>query len=382
MSRIVLIIAACLAATAARAETRTIQAEKVASITIGGDVSANVDTDASLNGSIRLIGDALDCVSVTEGVDAQINTSGCGDSLGHLTVLLPRDLIVRLTHDSGETVSVGNIDGPVFEATVNRDGDLKIGNARTLQLTVHGSGDTTVGSTSGALSLRLDGSGNVHLNEARGVVDAQLHGSGDLTIGSIDGAAANFTINGSGNVRVENGSISALKGVISGSGDMVIGGTVSVADLSANGGGDIHVTRVTGVIHRHASGGSDIVVNESAGSDIEGSIERAVDNANFDASNGVHVVVGHSVSNVLGHVIAGIITLLLLFFAWRTIQRHGGLQSWTQPRGRGVVTEPTNPDVLAVRDRLARLDARLGRVEGYVTSREFELQRKFRELEK
>jgi hypothetical protein len=115
MTRIALAIAACLAATAARAETRTIQAEKVASITIGGDVSANIDTDASLNGGIRLIGDALDCVSVTEGVDAQINTSGCGDSLGHLTVLLPRDLIVRLTHDSGETVSVGTIDGPVFE---------------------------------------------------------------------------------------------------------------------------------------------------------------------------------------------------------------------------------------------------------------------------
>ncbi|MEJ0049113.1 MAG: hypothetical protein WDN04_25610 [Rhodospirillales bacterium] len=73
---------------------------------------------------------------------------------------------------------------------------------------------------------------------------------------------------------------------------------------------------------------------------------------------------------------------MILFAIWRTVQRNGGLaQLQNRFRSSGEPAQPTHPGVIAVRDTISRLESRLARVEGYVTTREFDLQRKFRELD-
>ena len=72
--------------------------------------------------------------------------------------------------------------------------------------------------------------------------------------------------------------------------------------------------------------------------------------------------------------------VLVLFICWRIVRRAGGLSGLRrQWRGGGAAT-PSHPAVLALGETMTRLEQRLGRLESYVTTREFDLTRKFREM--
>jgi hypothetical protein len=70
----------------------------------------------------------------------------------------------------------------------------------------------------------------------------------------------------------------------------------------------------------------------------------------------------------------------VLYISFRIIKRGGGLDGLRTTFRSGPPPGPSNPGVLALCERITQLDQRLGRLEGYVTTREFDLNRKFREL--
>jgi hypothetical protein len=88
----------------------------------------------------------------------------------------------------------------------------------------------------------------------------------------------------------------------------------------------------------------------------------------------------HTSSHWFGHLVALVLVGVMLFFVWRIVRRGGGiagLRSAGRQPGPGA---PLHPGVVAVCDIMARLEQRLGRLETYVTTREFDLNRKFREM--
>jgi hypothetical protein len=92
--------------------------------------------------------------------------------------------------------------------------------------------------------------------------------------------------------------------------------------------------------------------------------------------------IGSAVGSAVGHVLAGMVVLGVLIAVWRTVMRNGGpnvlrdrFHSSTTPAA------PRDPGVIALCELMASLERRLARVEIHVTSREFDLNRKFREID-
>jgi hypothetical protein len=200
---------------------------------------------------------------------------------------------------------------------------------------------------------------------------------------------------GSGDAVFGKGSIGALRAQLTGSGDLAVAAGVATADLSATGGGDIHIAHVSGPVTRHASGGSTIhttslgltgsLLNKLASvgtTTVTGADGQTINISDEDGNTNISIN-DHGHGSGLGHLLAGVAILFLIVVVWRAIQRRGGIDVVkNQIRARnGPPGQPTHPGVIAVREKLAELEAKLARVESYVTNREFDLHRKFRELD-
>jgi hypothetical protein len=131
-------------------------------------------------------------------------------------------------------------------------------------------------------------------------------------------------------------------------------------------------------------GGSSIVIGNRNGwgGDAMRRLSESVSSAESgDNDHGVHVSLGDHGSG-FGHFIAGIVVLGVLIAVWRTISRNGGLAAVSRRfPASAPPAAPSHPGVIALCDLLASLERRLARVEIHVTSREFELNRKFRDID-
>jgi hypothetical protein len=238
-----------------------------------------------------------------------------------------------------------------------------------------------------AAVISSDSSGTVRLRHVEAPLRSQQNGSGDLVVGTIDSPAVELSMNSSGDAVLGKGTIGNLNARVFGSGDLVVAATAGNADLQASGGGDIKVGHVTGMLHKSAHGGSSIIVTDSdlASYGLGKMAQSAADDGDdITTSSGTHIHIHRSSSSGNGfhHFLAGIALLVILFAIWRTVQRGGGLGGLQNRfRGNSPPPAPSHPGVIAVRDTISRLEGRLARVEGYVTTREFDLQRKFRELD-
>jgi hypothetical protein len=381
MSTLRHLLAAALALAAATApalaDTRMIDGGTLIA-TLNLDSAATIEPDARLHGQIRLTADDLSCVEVVGG--GVVTATSCGDSLGRLRIEVPFMATVTLTQNGDGAVNVGSTDGPLI-ANLDGSGDLAVGRVGALVLNINGSGDTTV-EAAGAVVVKSDSSGSIRIRSVAGALETHQSGSGDLVIGAISAPAADVVIEGSGDAVIGKGTIAALRARVSGSGDLVVAATAVNADLQASGGGDIKVAHVTGSEHKAASGGSSIsVLNSDLAQLGIGKLAQVVADSDDTTDAGIHVAGTHHSSSV-GHFFAGLAVLVILFVIWRTVQRNGGLaQLQNRFRAAGQPAQPTHPGVIAVRDTISRLESRLARVEGYVTTREFDLQRKFRELD-
>ncbi len=359
-------LAACLLAHAAWADTRLFPANQlVLTNTMSEDVVVN--TDPSLSGQVRVTMDgSLSCLHAVD-VDpgpAVIGTSGCSGDDGQLRVDVPPSMPVVITSDSSGDIRVGDLRGQLV-VTLNGGGDLTAGNVGLLAATIHGSGDLTVGDVAGSATLAVAGGGTTRLRSLHGPLAMQEMGSGDVTVGSIESDSASIDAHGSGDIAIGSGHIGSLHARLAGSNDLSVSAVVRDADVEAHGGGDVKLAQVTGAFRRDASGGSDITVS---GATRTGSHSRGGSGQHF-------TIVSGNGSSVVTHVLTGAFLVLVAFICWRIIRRSR--QRTAQGSADGA---PTNTAVLALCETMTRLDQRLGKMESYVTTREFDLNRKFREL--
>ena len=146
------------------------------------------------------------------------------------------------------------------------------------ELQVLGSGNSKVdGFTGEALTLALQGSGDLVLHGKYRRVTGTVTGSGDLKLDSGDSDSVELSLFGSGNATV-NGSSKLLKAAITGSGDLL--GTGLPSDsvmISATGSGDAMV---------HAKNSVAIVIRGSGDVHVQGSpTQRSIDkNGSGDVS--------------------------------------------------------------------------------------------------
>ena len=375
-------IAAAVAASPAMADSFTLHGSRLV-MTVAGNNDATIETDTSLQGDVRVSGDNASCLENHGGGDAiVIDDTSCNEDLDHLTIAVPANFPVILSMRGAGNVTIGDLNAQLV-ANVLGSGDLHVGRVAELVLNVSGSGDASVQAAAGPADINITGNGDVKIPELNGVLHVRQSGAGDLAIGTINSPAADLTLQASGDTAIGRGSIGALRARISSSGDLVVAATAATADLSATGGGDIRVAEVTGPVQRHTGGGSSISTSASGlerfgVGKIANMVSLSDDNGDIQSSGSHH---RRRSDSGFKHVLAGMFVLFVLFLVWRMARRRGGLAAVGNTL-RGGPSQPTHPGVIAVRDALARLEPRLARVEGFVTEREFELNRKFRDLER
>jgi hypothetical protein len=357
---------AILAATGpAQAETREIAGETlVLNLSMSSDTV--ISTDPSLSGHVRVSMDGtLSCLSVTGTESAAVvTTSGCSDDNGTLRIDVPPAMPLNVTGNGDGNIHISDSLAPLI-ISMNGSGNVIGGRAAHLVLSVRGSSDVSFTDVQGGgAMLEMTGSGDVRLASVSGMLILKHHGSGDLAVGHIDAAVMQVESTGSGDMLVGAGNIGTLSVRMQGDGDLAVAATVANADISAHGGGDVKLGVVTGTLHRSSGDGSDIIVGGPAVvNTVIGKVAHAIGTG--------HQEVSYS-SNGFGHFLTLLVIALGVFIAWRMVRR-GRLRAAAPA---GVI----HPGVVAVTDTLRRVEERLGRVEGYVTSREFDLQQKFRKL--
>lgn len=132
----------------------------------------------------------------------------------------------------------------------NVDGQARISQA--------GSGDTRMG-TSGALKIRVAGSGDVAAADVRGPVDINIAGSGDAMVKSVQGALE-VSIAGSGDVSIGGGRVAEMKVSVAGSGDVDFRGSADSLRARIAGSGDVHANEVKGPISKTIMGSGSVRV--------------------------------------------------------------------------------------------------------------------------
>jgi hypothetical protein len=383
-----LCFAAVLSLGVAHADTRTFQGFAL-ELMLNTDADVTIESDPGLTGAVRVVGDSLDCLGTNSGPGVQISTSACGSDMGHLAIMVPRSMPLSLEVAGSGNVSVGDLDAPL-KAVLSSGGDLKVRRATVFQLEARGSGDATVQAVDGPADIAINGSGDVRLMRVSGPLKFRQNGSGDLAVVQIDGPVADIESHGSGDALMLHGHVGVLHAITHGNGDVVMGGTAGTADLEASGGGDIALARADGVVTRHASDDSTINVGgpseiaASALAKLRASLAGGGD-GDDDTDSSSHVVTHHH-SSGFHDFLAGIVVLGVIFWGWRIISRNGGFGRVGRAFSRsgaanGTPAAPRDPGVIALCDLLAALERRLARVETHVTSREFDLNRKFREID-
>jgi len=356
----------------ARADTRTFNAKQlVLNDTLQEDTV--IQPDPGLNGQVRITReDGLDCLSVVEGGALVVDTARCdGDESLHIDV--PPGMALVLTANSGGDIKIGDVGGPLT-LDLTGHGDVTAGRTGPLILSLVSGSDVSLGSVSGPAVLTLSGSGDVKMAGVSGALTIRSSGSGDLAIGSIEAPAVDVQGSGHGDILIGGGSIGSLNVRLNGAGDFATAASSREAMLSAHGGGDMRVGPVAHVIQRDSGGGSEIHIGSSAlVSAVIADVAHAIGSSE---SGGHHDSVSGSSSGA-EHFLMLVVVAFLGFLVFRMVRRSGGLR---RPLQAQAAASPTHAGVVALCESLARTEQRLGRVEAYVTSREFDLQQKFREM--
>ncbi len=372
----ILLLAGLLAAPHAHAETRVIQGGQLM-LSTSSSQDVVIDTDPSLHGQMRLSMDSnLSCVSSPNDAYGTVSTSRCNDESGRLRIDVSPDAPVTLSSSGDGDIRVADLRGPLT-ASLSGSGDLVAGNTGPLILSVRASGDATLGDVNGPAIIDINGNGDVHMKAVHGPLTVKQVGSGDLIAGAIQGGDVTLDGNGSGDILLGGGYIDSLQAHMNGAGDLSIAASMRNATVNMRGGGDAKLGPVSGTLNQNASDDSSIVVLDAEHAKAIG--DQADRKISSGAKAGNMHLGGHTATD-LENFLTFAFVVLVLFICWRIVRRAGGLSGLRRQWGGGGVAAPSNPGVLALGETMMRLEQRLGRLESYVTTREFDLARKFREL--
>ncbi len=373
-----LLLAGLLAAQHACAETRTISGGQL-TLSTSSSEDLVIGTDPSLHGKIRFSSDAsLSCLSITGSGSVVVSTSRCGEDSATLRIDVSPDAPLTLSSSGNGDMRVADLRGPLT-VSLSGDGDLVTGSTGPVILSVRASGNATLGDVNGPAVIDMNGNGDVRLKAVRGPLTVKQTGAGDLVVGAVQGADVVLEGNGSGDILLGGGRIENLQAHMNGSGDLSVAAAMRDATVDMRGGGDAKLGPVSGTLSQSAANGSDIVVLDADHAKaLDDQAARKFGSGRSPVhSSGSHLG-SHSMTD-LENFLTFAFVVLVLYICWRIVRRAGGLSGMRQWRGGGVAP-PSSPAVLALGETMARLEQRLGRLESYVTTREFDLARKFREL--
>lgn len=379
-------LAGLLATAPAWADLHELRGERLVITTGGADVV--FQTEDGRGGKVTLETSDSDCAHGNDaGGTVTIEAAGCSGTV-HITV--PRHFPVTISSAGEGDIQLAPDLGPLV-ATLTASGGLNGGQVDSLTLGIHGDGDARVQQVNGPARVSITGSGDARLGHVNGPLNIDIHGSGDVVVGSISSQQAQVSSDGSGDILIGAGDIHTLSAHMHGSGNLSAAAQVQDAELQASGGSDIKLARVTGNVSRDASEGGSIKLDESGlEAMVLAKISDVVADADAHANNPVvinlhthhHHGDGDSTSSS-GHFFSTIIVLIIAWMVFSTLRKNGAFaRMQTRFGGAPAQAAPMHPGVAAVRASLGRLEDRLAKVEGYVTSREFDLQQKFRDLEK
>jgi hypothetical protein len=356
----------------ARADTRSFAAKQLV-LNDGMQEDVSIQPDASLMGQVRISReDGLECLSIVEGGTLTVDTSRCNGEEVHIEV--PAGLPIVLNATGGGDISIGDVGGPLTMSLVGH-GDVVVGRTGPLVLNLSSGSDVSLGAVAGSAVLTLSGSGDVRVASVAGPLTVRTSGSGDLAIGSIDAPVVDVQGSGHGDVLIGGGGIGSLSVRLNGEGDFATAASSREASLSAHGGGDMRVGPVEHVIQRDSGRGSTIHIGSSA---LVSAVIADVARAIGDAHGATHHV--NSDSSAMGHILTIGVVGFLGYLIFRIVRRSNNVPALARRASQAPPAAATHAGVIALCESLARTEQRLGRVEAYVTSREFDLQQKFREM--
>lgn len=198
--------------------------------------------------------------------------SGDPADAAHIQISVPRGASLDIDGLTGEAAIAG-VGGELKLRAFALDAE--IGNMRSADLQVAGSGDIALGNTAGALKVAIAGSGSVEagtsdeaevaiagsgdvsLGDVRRGLVAKIAGSGDIDVRSVNGPVA-AKLAGSGDVKIDRGRADPLRVEIVGSGDFEFGGEAVDPDISVMGSGSVSIGSYTGKLK--SSGNSNISI--------------------------------------------------------------------------------------------------------------------------
>ena len=373
-----ILLAATVAASHAQADTRLVGgAQLVFSDTLSDNVV--IATDSTLHGQIRLTreeGSGLACLTVVSGYSTVISTSRCDPDVEHMRIDVPADMDVTVAATGEGDIHMADLGGRLV-ATLSGSGDLVAGHVAGLVAITRSNGDITVGQVDGPATVETGASGDVRIRALHGPLTAKLRGSGDLVVGAAEADGMVLDITGSGDAYVGPGHIASLRANLLGTGDLSVAAVIHDAAVDARGGGDVKIAPVSGTLTRNTAGDSDLVILGPAEvRHVEDVVARKF--GRTGSSSVITTFTSKPGASLVEHLLTLAFVVLAAIICWRIVRRAGGFGGLRRPGGQPAA--PSHPGVLALGETMARLEGRLGRLESYVTTREFDLARKFREL--
>jgi len=363
-------------------------------LTASTSKTVNVTVDSGLNNQIRVERDDDDSscpAAIAVGGHVTVSDTGCDDSTP-LRIFVPPHSPVILSHSGDSRITIGDI-GASLTIDASGDGSVRAGSVTDLVVSGNGDGDIQVENVIGTATLDLKGDGSARLASVNGKLIIKSSGDGGALIGHISSPDVEITLQGSGDAMIGHGAIEHLIGQIDGSGDLIVSATVKDAVIQNNASGDARLSQVTGQLTKSTNGSGEVHVG---GSGVESAIETAATGfaaAVASESDGhnvrIHVNHGHDSSDHDSDSSShggSFFTLLFLggvgYFIYRTLKRNNNwpprLAGWK--RGPQPVLPPNDPGVRSLVEVLSRVESRLVRLENFVTTREFDLHRQFRDL--
>ncbi|MGI9169979.1 MAG: GIN domain-containing protein [Caulobacteraceae bacterium] len=203
--------------------------------------------------------------------DVGMRVGGCGSRFGRPKVRVwgvgevGYDDMPQLVIHTPREVRV-NASGAVF-GVVGRAAGVDLGNAGCgdwtvadvagpLGVRISGSGDTRAGAAASA-DLRISGSGDIFTRRVADGLNVATSGSGDVQAGWV-GGPLRVRIAGSGDVRAQDGQVTAMDVSVAGSGDVSFGGVAQRLTANVAGSGDVTAARVSGPVIKHVVGSGDV----------------------------------------------------------------------------------------------------------------------------
>ena len=330
----------------------------VGSCASGGSVA--IDPDPALAGEVVVEGPATS--PPTTGADGTVTVMpACGDET--LRIRVPFTFPVSVEISGDRSLHLGDLAGPV-------------------SIVVNGS-SLSAGALAGPVRLEGIGDDDMTIASLSGPTDIVLRGSGDLAIGQATVPTLAITTQGSGDVRIGGGTVERLDLAMRGSGDVRIAGTVGQGSVDDAGNGDVSIDRVTGDLSETQSGPGDIHVGtRDHGGPTPPSI--AITPPSMPSMPVINIHQPHfnfradTENDVVGLAEA---VLKLVLFAAAAVGALLVARVWLRRRRvASPVTASAHPEITRLADRLEAVARRTGALEQAVTSDEFDLDRRFRDI--